>query len=110
MIRFVVRALATWRLTALVVEDEVTRPAREWVARRWPGSKAAYLATCPRCVSVWTAAVALLAPAWLCEVLALSSITIALNDWRDSRASAALTARMVAASGGVQRASEATES
>lgn len=94
-----IKALATWRLTSLIVDDEVSRPLRELVARRWPGSKAAYLATCPRCVSVWAAAMVLLIPAWLCDVLALSSITIALNDWRDSRASAALTARMAAAHG-----------
>ena len=99
MIRLLTRCLATWRLTELVVTDEVSRPLRELVARRWPGSKAAYLATCPRCVSVWAAAAVLLLPAWFCEVLALSSITIALNDWRDSRASAALTARMAAAHG-----------
>lgn len=92
--RQVWRALAVWRLTELIVEDQVSRPFRDAIANRWPGTPLAYLVTCKRCVSVWAAAVVLLIPAWLCEALALSSVTIWLNDWRDDQASAALARRM----------------
>jgi len=99
MIRFLTRCLASWRLTELVVTDEVTRPAREWVAKRWPGSKAAYLATCPRCVSVWAALAVAVLPEWACRVLASSSVTILLGDVRDHAAQSALQRRMAAAHG-----------
>lgn len=51
------------RLTRLAVEDEITRPIREWVTRRSgpPGDDEeptglAYFVTCPWCVSIWLAA------------------------------------------------------
>jgi hypothetical protein len=53
-ITLTVGALAVHRLTRLLVDDEVTRPLRERLAAR--GDRAAYLTTCPRCVSVWVAA------------------------------------------------------
>lgn len=109
MIRLLVRCLATWRITELVTTDEISRPARDWVAKRWPGSKAAYLVTCPRCVSVWAALAVAVLPEWACRVLASSSVTILLGDVRDHAAQSALTARMAAASGGVQRAREAAD-
>jgi Protein of unknown function (DUF1360) len=58
-----VGALAVHRLTRLAVEDELTRPGREAVAKwaegtaervAWP--RLAYFVTCPWCVSVWLAA------------------------------------------------------
>jgi hypothetical protein len=45
--------LAVHRLTGLLVDDEITRPLRERVEQL--GDRAAYLARCPRCVSVWVA-------------------------------------------------------
>ena len=105
MIQFLIRCLAVWRTTELVVEDEVTRPAREVVARRWPGSRAAYLIQCPTCVSVWAAAVVLLLPEWACTLLGLSGATMLVNDVRDHAAQSALARRM-AASGSVRRQNE----
>jgi hypothetical protein len=47
-------ALATYRLTRLVIEDEVTAPLRDAAyARLKPGGKLAYLLSCPWCVSIW---------------------------------------------------------
>lgn len=53
----VVDALATYRLTRLVVEDEIAAPLRDRVwARDDPGmARIGYLVTCPWCVSFWVA-------------------------------------------------------
>lgn len=51
-----VGALATHRLTRLVLEDEVTRPLRERVLEAAPDGRLAYFLTCPWCVSVWVGA------------------------------------------------------
>jgi hypothetical protein len=88
------RLLAVWRLTELVVEDEVTRAAREWVALRFPRSRAVYLVRCRACVSVWAGLAVVVMPAWLIDALAGSAATILLGEWRDERASAALGVRM----------------
>jgi|SRR5882757_4830820 len=106
MIRLLTRCLATWRITELIVSDEITRPAREAVAKRWPGSKPAYLLTCPRCVSVWAAAAVLILPEWICAVLGMSAATMLADDVRDHASQRALTARMVAAGGSVRRQGE----
>lgn len=87
-LQLVLAALAVYRMTRLVVEDEVTRPARERITARRPGGRAAYLVTCPWCVSFWLAAlwvtalylvptVALGADA----VLALSAVAGLLSSW-----------------------------
>jgi hypothetical protein len=102
------RPLAVWRLVEILTEDEVSRPLRDQVAKRWPGSQAAYLLTCKRCVSVWAGLVVLILPEWLITALGWSTVTIWLNDWREARASAALTRRM-AASGTVRQQGEGAE-
>ena len=58
----IVAVLAVWRLTKLVVEDEVSRPAREkvvaWSEQHDQGSwqdRTGYLVDCRACVSVWAA-------------------------------------------------------
>lgn len=48
---------ATWRITLLVVADEITRPAREWALRVQPTERLDYLLSCPWCASVWVAPV-----------------------------------------------------
>lgn len=96
----IVRALATWRLTQAVTDDEITRPAREGVTRRWPGSRVAYLVTCRRCVSVWAGLVCAVLPRRICAALAYSAVTILLNDALDQQARAALRARMADATMG----------
>ena len=51
--KLVTQTAATWRITRLITQDEIARPVRAEVHRRWPGSKIAYLVECPYCVSVW---------------------------------------------------------
>lgn len=49
-------ALATYRVTRLITQDEITRPVREKLVERFESrgySRAAYLLQCPYCVSVW---------------------------------------------------------
>lgn len=58
-VEFVTDALATFRLTRLVVDDEITQPLRDRVfARHDPdeGSRVGYLISCPFCSAVWLAA------------------------------------------------------
>jgi len=50
----IVSVLATKRLTTLVTQDEVARPLREEVQKRFGTTTGiGYLVECPRCVSVW---------------------------------------------------------
>lgn len=90
-----VGALATHRLTRLLVEDEITRPAREAVQQwaRGTATRAArphieYLTTCPWCVSMYVglgwALLTARAPrlsAAAGTVLAWSSVTGLLASW-----------------------------
>lgn len=101
-----IRVAATVRLTDIAAEDEVSRPLRDAIARRWPGSQVAYLVTCKRCVSVWAAASVLILPEWLTRVLAFSAVTIAADEWRDHAAQRALATRMAAARGTVREQGE----
>lgn len=50
-----VSALAVYRLTRLLVEDEVTRPLRDRLSENAEG-RLAYFVTCPWCVSMWVGA------------------------------------------------------
>lgn len=63
---FLLGALATARLTRLVVDDQITLPVRAWILRRVKeDGQLAYLITCPWCVSVYVgAAVASVLWAW----------------------------------------------
>ncbi len=81
----IIDALAVHRLTKLVVDDEIARPAREKIFHKFGKpheSKISYLITCPWCSSMWigcgVVAVKAVAPkAWrpLAFALALSSVT-----------------------------------
>ncbi len=53
----IILSLFVYRLTRLVVLDEVLAPVREWVwDRKSPGnSQIGYLFTCSWCVSLWVA-------------------------------------------------------
>lgn len=55
-IAWLLAALATYRLTLLVVADEITAPPRDWLLRRLgPEHKVSYLITCPWCSSIYLA-------------------------------------------------------
>jgi hypothetical protein len=81
-----VDALATYRLTRLVVKDTVTERFRRWFAHRYEGPLV-YLSTCPWCMSIWIAAavVALtwgvpLAWSYVAAGLAFSTVAGYLSD------------------------------
>jgi len=83
LIDLAIDALTTYRITRLVVEDEIAAPMRDRVWDRWPpdSTRVGYLITCPWCVSVWVgagvvAARAVAPAAWrpLSGALALSAL------------------------------------
>ena len=85
MLNSVIDALATHRLTKLVVDDEIARPIREKIFDKFgepSESKLSFAITCPWCTSMWVGlgvvAAGTIAPkAWrpLAYALALSSVT-----------------------------------
>lgn len=84
----ILEALATQRLTQLVVKDEITRPVRElvtnWADRHPPETlpdRLGYLVDCPACASVWAAGAVMVlrrfpAGRWIIGVLALSGAAL----------------------------------
>lgn len=80
-----VSALATYRLTKLVVDDKITEDLREKVFERYGDpsvSKVSYLVQCPWCVSVYAGVLVslsrMIAPGaakLLLESLAFSAVT-----------------------------------
>lgn len=77
-------ALATHRLTRLVLSDKITEPARDKIFEKFDpaSSQLGYLLTCPWCASIWigagVAAFRTVAPsAWrpIALMLAASSVT-----------------------------------
>lgn len=56
LIRFVVFLLAVYRLSRLIIEDEILDDVRDWAFHRVkPGGKIEYLLTCYWCTSFWVA-------------------------------------------------------
>lgn len=56
LILFIVFLLSTYRLTRLIIEDEIFDTPRDWLYRQVkPGGKLAYLLGCPWCISFWVA-------------------------------------------------------
>lgn len=97
---FLVRAAAAWRITELVVEDEVSREAREWVDQHAP-DKLRYLVSCKRCVSVWAGfAVLYLLPRRWVYALAASAVTMLVEEQIQLQQQRALRARVEAMRGG----------
>lgn len=102
---FALALLATDRLTQLVTEDEITRPIREGVQRRWPDSKVSYLIGCRACVSIWSGLVVSsgAVPRRVLLALALSSAVL-FGDRQDERIGALITTyrRTKASSDGIR--------
>lgn len=86
-IELLLDALATKRITRLVVEDAILEDARDIVWDRFPPeeNKLGYLITCHACSSVWAgAAVASgLVPKFARNLLALSEITLLVQAVQD---------------------------
>lgn len=95
--RWLVDALAVWRLTRLLTIDGLTVELRELVTE-WTESgprsvakeKLAELIGCPHCVSVWAALgvvyVARRSPWWplMADALALAAVSSLIADGRDA--------------------------
>lgn len=62
MLELVLGGLATYRLTRLVVKDEIFSRPRNWVWKKFPPEKNwfGYLFTCVWCTSIWVALLLLL--------------------------------------------------
>jgi hypothetical protein len=89
MVSFLVDALATYRLTRLVVEDRVPFGSlRDWITDRWPSSLAAEWVGCAWCAGMVTAGGVTMArallPRWWSTpamVLACSAVTGLVTTW-----------------------------
>lgn len=88
---FVIDALATYRGTRLIVEDQVAEKLRDRIWDKHPTDHGiGYLITCPYCTSVWVGTAIsmskLAAPKASKPVrylLALSAVTCLYEDWRN---------------------------
>lgn len=88
-------ALASQRLAQLITEDELTRPLRKSINAWAEGApefsfkdRVAVLASCPACMSVWSAAAILVASRFrvaqpLVRILAGSAAALLINSLRD---------------------------
>lgn len=72
-----ITALATYRVTKLLIEDEITEPVRSRIQEKFPpeSTKIGYLTTCPWCVSVWVALPVYFLPKSVKTALAASAVT-----------------------------------
>lgn len=57
LVHLVLLALAVFRITRLIMQDEISEPFREWVWKKYPPNttKIGYLISCPWCLSIWVA-------------------------------------------------------
>lgn len=83
---------AVWRLTLLVVADEITRPGREWATDHIHSDRLDYLLTCPWCASLHVAPVVVgsglaWANGWGWQLAAGSLTASVLTGWLSSFAS-----------------------
>lgn len=83
--RYIVLALATRRLTHLIVNDEITRPAREKLLDSEANYWIQYVFSCTRCMSIWSGLVVLLLSKtrltrMVASVLALSEASIMVDE------------------------------
>lgn len=78
-LELILRVAAAWRVTRLVVDDEITRELREAIHDRYPDSKLSYFVTCPYCVSVWAGLAAMFLPRAVTGSLALSAGTLGIK-------------------------------
>lgn len=58
LITFIVDIVAVYRLTKLIVDDEILADVREKIWEKYPPetTKIGYLITCPWCTSIWAGA------------------------------------------------------
>lgn len=79
-LEFAIRIAAAWRITRLVVDDEITRELRDAVRDHFgEDSKWTYLVNCPYCVSVWAGLASMFMPRWMAGSLAASAGTLGVK-------------------------------
>lgn len=87
-----VLGLATYRLTRLIIRDELFSRPRDWFWKKFPpeSSQLGYLLTCVWCMSVWTGSLIVISRIIIPEatqivafVLALSAISGLLTAYED---------------------------
>lgn len=87
VVDFAVVALATKRITRLIVDDTILDEVRDAFWERFPPeeSKLGYVITCHACSSVWAAAIVAsgLVPKKLVTLLALSEAALQINAVED---------------------------
>ena len=56
-LEFLILGLATYRITRLIIRDEILATPRNFVWKRFPPEKSllGYFLTCPWCISIWVA-------------------------------------------------------
>lgn len=73
--------LAISRLTRLLNDDYIMQPVRDAALKADPNSRhVGYWITCPACSSLWMAALAVILPAGLMRMLALSEAVVLLRQ------------------------------
>lgn len=61
-LQFIVLALFVYRVTLLLVEDEIFARSRDWFWEKFPPESTllGYLSTCPWCISLWVSFIVVL--------------------------------------------------
>lgn len=53
LVSLLIDIAATYRLTKLILEDNIAEGFREFIFEHFPNTKLSYFVTCPWCVSFW---------------------------------------------------------
>lgn len=58
-LEFLILGLATYRITRLIIRDEIFTRPRNFFWKKFPPEKSllGYLLTCPWCISIWVASI-----------------------------------------------------
>ncbi len=58
-LEFLIMGLATYRITRLIIRDELLARPRNFFWKKFPPEKSllGYLLTCPWCISIWVASI-----------------------------------------------------
>jgi hypothetical protein len=80
-LEFVVLGLATYRITRLVIRDELLARPRNFFWKKFPPEKSllGYLLTCPWCISIWVASILLISSIIIPEVTYAVGVVFALS-------------------------------
>jgi len=76
-----IACLATYRITRLIVQDEILNGPRNWIWKKFPpeSNKFGYLFTCVWCTSVWVASLLVISRIIIPEATRVVEIVLALS-------------------------------